>query len=1040
MNNHEIAAEIADMLSWDGDSTLRQVESEAAQPGSHVVNAWREKNPSSDDEIEHFYSDAESYIFDLMREAASEIRCQWRAAVVGALSQHWGRATDARVLDYGAGVGSDTLYFAERCRSAFYYDVPGVISKFALKRFAQHKVPITCITNTGAYDAEFDALVAFDVLEHLVNPLAHLDEMVRLTKLGGLLFLTESFEQLGESYPFHLTRNASLAGKLDALMNERGCRPVAVLEGCIHVYVKGPPVAVIVPVYNAYDHVVRLLDSINHTTAGYPVRWMLMNDASPDSRIVPVLNEFVASFGGQCQVVDSVDNRGFSQTCNAAMADTGGDDVILLNSDTIVYDGWVRRLLEAAYEDPNIGTATPLSNNASCYSMFEYVTPSNHLNEMLAELERPSLPIPVGVGFCLYIKRKVLDRVGLFDPIFGRGYGEETDLCLRAATAGYRHVLATRVFVYHAGSASMIAASVVRQGETTLEEHERIINQRYPRFVPAVHDFIGSRVIEALANDLSKHYIVQESAHRPSIAFVSHDDVFFGEFVGGTAYHIRDLIRELERDYVYYVISSVASNFPVTTPEWGKIRVTCYIDGIVQTSVPLVDDYAAMLVELNPSVVHIHHLMYLPPSLVTALIEWHGQKIFTIHDFYGVCPQYYLLNYQQTYCGVPEPDECGRCAKKLLGTGYSTVAAQRRTFQRLVDSVSTVLAPSNAALAVFRKAISIPEVKARIIPHPIVAYSYDPTAKHLFAPTPIAQPSILGQMMSDHSGPSTLADNTHNGEEPSVKTMVEPAEEARAGSRSLLKLKPSRLRVAFIGYDAPQKGSTLIQGIVDGCLDDPITFVSIGDIGKAAEGRENIVFTGRYSREEVTGLIKQYEVDAVIVPSLWPETYCYTLSEAWMAGVPAIVGPHGAQAERVAETGAGFVVPDYRVQSFVDAVHKLMNDKDCLTTLKQATAAVSMRQDYGEYVELYRQHINREPRATHFFSSHMEQAVMKGNATVRKNRVVTRLVVVRKLVFPVGSTREKGYLWIHDRLIHKRPVRSYVGGLLQKDTWTRLTE
>ena len=758
------------------------------------------------------------------------------------------------------------------------------------------------------------------------------------------------------------------------------------------------------------------------------MRWVLMNDASPDSRISPLLREFAASFSGQCQVVDSVENRGFSQTCNVAMSEAGTDDVILLNSDTILYDGWARRLLEAAYEDEVIGTATPLSNNASCYSIFESVTPRNQVNEMLAELQRPSLPIPVGVGFCLYIKRKMLDQVGLFDPIFGRGYGEETDLCLRASAAGYRHVLATRVFIYHAGSASMIAANVVRKGETTIEEHERIINDRYPQFVPSVYAFISSRVIDELARDLSKRYIDRESGYRSSIAIVSHDDVF-GLFAGGTTYHIRDLIRELERDYVFYVITSEASKYTVETPEASKVRVTSYIDGITLSYLPAQGDYGSLLAELNPSLVHIHHLMYLPPSLVTAIIEWQGQKFFTIHDFYGVCPQYYLMNYQGSYCGVPEPDECDRCAKKMFGTGYTTIAAQRRMFQRLVDSVSLVIAPSHAALAVFRKAISVPEIKTMVIPHPLVAYPNDSTPNQMFAPAAKAPTSILSQISSELNESSTSTEDTATSHETSVD--VTSRMENNAESRSLARLKQSSLRVAFLGYSAPHKGSALVQRLVKACSADSIMFISMGDIGKAAEGGENIVFTGQYSREEVTNLLKQYLVDVVIVPSLWPETYCYTLSEAWLAGVPAIVGPLGAQAERVAETGAGLVVPDYRVQTFVDALHELMNNEDRLTKLKQAAAAVEMPQDYGEYLDLYRQHINHPPRTTHFFSGYVELVTNEGSVTPRKNRVVAALVVIRKAIFPVGSTREKRYLWVHDRVIHKRPRRSYVGGMLR---------
>src|SRR5215469_16493341 len=148
------------------------------------------------------------------------------------------------------------------------------------------------------------------------------------------------------------------------------------------------------------------------------------------------------------------------------MLAAGDNDVILLNSDTVVYDGWVRKLVEAAYNDEMIGTAMPLSNNASCYSIFPDISPQNDLNSLLTLEEGEASDIPVGVGFCMYVKREVLDKVGLFDPIFGLGYGEETDLCLRAMAIGYRHVLAPGVFVYHAGSASMVPAQVKEAGQT----------------------------------------------------------------------------------------------------------------------------------------------------------------------------------------------------------------------------------------------------------------------------------------------------------------------------------------------------------------------------------------------------------------------------------------------------------------------------------------------------------------------------------------------------------------------------------------------
>ena len=46
-----------------------------------------------------------------------------------------------------------------------------------------------------------------------------------------------------------------------------------------------------------------------------------------------------------------------------------------------------------------------------------------------------------GVGFCLYIRRQLIESVGAFDPVFGLGYGEENDFCMRATRAGFRNVL-----------------------------------------------------------------------------------------------------------------------------------------------------------------------------------------------------------------------------------------------------------------------------------------------------------------------------------------------------------------------------------------------------------------------------------------------------------------------------------------------------------------------------------------------------------------------------------------------------------------------
>lgn len=1027
MSVREVVDEIADILSWSPEDVQRAVGDEVSHPGSHVRDAWNESAPRTDMQIEEFYSTTTSYIFDLMVESARAVRQAWREAVVGAIERFWVGARQARVLDYGAGVGTDTLYFAERCRAAYYYDLPGATSDFAAKRFARRGAPIARVSNTSSYHAEFDAIVSFEVLEHLVDPAAHLDEMVRLTRPGGLLFLTESFGLVDENYPSHLPQHLALEGKLDDMMCERGCRPLGLLEGRIHVYVKGPQVTIIVPVYDAFQHVRRLLTSINETNPGYPVRWLFMNDASPDPRISPLLHEFAAHSEGQYEVVDAAQNRGFVATCNDAMSRAGHDDVILLNSDTIVYDGWVRKLLAAAYSSPEIGTVTPLSNNGSCYSMFQHVMSANALSQMLEEANHGLQDIPVGVGFCLFVKRELLDRVGPFDPIFGKGYGEETDLCLRASALGYRHVLALNVFVYHAGGASMIGASVVRKGETTIEAHEKIVATRYPHFTASVHEFIASGVIQAAERVLAPQYVKSESSRRLSIAIVVHDDLF-ATVVGGTTYHIRDLMRDLERDFVYYII----------TPESAGIRVVGYVDGVTysQSLAPGKDGYRQILEDLNPSVTHVHHLMHFSDEFVEALTRWRGQKVFTIHDYFGICPQYNLLNYRQVYCGVPQPSECDPCASRLFGSGYGTPSGQRARYQRLIDAVSIVVAPSRSALEVFRRGVTIPDDKVRVIPHPMGAEWNGTNAHHWFAPTTNELPSILSIAEQDN-GISAQPQGQRNLTPPAVPEGG-ASDQADASSnaahvqdvrRRRALLNDARLRIGFIGYNSPHKGPSLVQGIVTTCSSDPIAFVMFGDVGKSVATNPNVITVGRYSREQIVPLIKSLAIDVMVVTSNWPETYCYTASEAWLAGVPIIVGPYGAPAERVKESGAGLLLADQRVPTYVAAIRSLMTDADTLARLKEAARNVELPTDYGIYRDLYTS-LQAAPQPTRFFSSVSVQKPTVGFVSAEapdiaaEIPVIAKLVSMRKRIFPVGSARERVYFWMHNRV-----SRVYAGGI-----------
>src|SRR5512133_1916626 len=78
------------------------------------------------------------------------------------------------------------------------------------------------------------------------------------------------------------------------------------------------------------------------------------------------------------------------------------------------------------------------------------------MGALVAEISaRVYIEMPLINGFCMLIRRKLIEAVGFFDEEhFRDGYGEEDDFNLRARKAGWKLALADDVYIYHAQSRS----------------------------------------------------------------------------------------------------------------------------------------------------------------------------------------------------------------------------------------------------------------------------------------------------------------------------------------------------------------------------------------------------------------------------------------------------------------------------------------------------------------------------------------------------------------------------------------------------------
>jgi GT2 family glycosyltransferase len=178
---------------------------------------------------------------------------------------------------------------------------------------------------------------------------------------------------------------------------------------------------------------------------------------------------------------------GYTASANRGVRTSGADWVVLLNSDAEVGPGWLEGLLEAARTDPKTGFVGPLSNAASYQSVPDILDRAGKLkvNDLppdwtvsrmaafVAEHSERAFPeIPLLNGFCTLIRREAFMELGGFDEaVFPMGYGEENDLCLRAAAAGWKLLVADNVYVHHAKSASFGAkrrAGLAAEGSAAL--------------------------------------------------------------------------------------------------------------------------------------------------------------------------------------------------------------------------------------------------------------------------------------------------------------------------------------------------------------------------------------------------------------------------------------------------------------------------------------------------------------------------------------------------------------------------------------------
>ncbi|HEY3612238.1 MAG TPA: glycosyltransferase [Gaiellales bacterium] len=214
-----------------------------------------------------------------------------------------------------------------------------------------------------------------------------------------------------------------------------------------------PLVSIAILTLNAGEHTRACLASIERTTEDYEL--LLVDNGSTDGT-VELLRAYAAE-RPHVRLVLNGENRGFAGGNNQALALARGRYVVLLNNDTIVTEGWLGRMIAALEATPGAGLAGPVSNYVAGPQLVEagYATSDGiepFARDWALAHAGESAVVPRLIGFCLLLRREVVDAVGALDESFGAGNFEDDDYCLRARAAGFGCVIARAAFVHHTGS------------------------------------------------------------------------------------------------------------------------------------------------------------------------------------------------------------------------------------------------------------------------------------------------------------------------------------------------------------------------------------------------------------------------------------------------------------------------------------------------------------------------------------------------------------------------------------------------------------
>lgn len=338
---------------------------------------------------------------------------------------------------------------------------------------------------------------------------------------------------------------------------------------------------------------------------------------------------------------------------------------------------------------------------------------------------------------------------------------------------------------------------------------------------------------------------------------------------GGTELYSINKINELKEENLIIRIQNNGSNAFLITYFYKTFKDSLILNNENEIYL-LINNIIANSVVVNNLATYKNGVSIL--SLIKKTKEKFNFTVtYMAHDYQAFCPVITMVNNENTYCNEKNINHCESCIKcfKKIPINIDSVKVYQDGYSFFLNNVvDNIIVFSKSTKDIYLQ--FYPEIaeKIEIIPHNVKAFR---------------------------------------------KVKIKPHEP---------------VNIAVLGNLAPPKGSLVVKKLDEIIPNYKNINIKLIGICKGIKFK-NIKVTGLYKLEELPDIIEREQIDIVFIPSVCPETFSFTASEALSMGLPIACFNLGAPVEKIIPNVNGIVFDNYDCNVVLNKLRDFIIKKRC---------------------------------------------------------------------------------------------------------------